>query len=60
MNAADTDAIDRMLVELFREVTMSFVTLGGDHHTRGSPIQTVDDSRTLHSADSSQVGAVVE
>jgi hypothetical protein len=26
-------AIDRMLVKLFREVTMSFVALGGDQHT---------------------------
>jgi hypothetical protein len=53
-------ALDRMLVELPREVTMSFVALGGNQHTRGSPIQSVDDSRPLHSANPGQVAAMVK
>ena len=52
--------IDRMLVELFREVAMSFVALGGDQHTRRSPIQAVHDSRSLHSANPGQVIAMVK
>jgi len=53
-------AIDRMLVKLLREAAMSFVTLGGDQYTRGSPIQAVYDSRSLHSANPSQVVAMVK
>ena len=53
-------ALDRMLVELLREVTMSFVALGSDQHARGSPIQAVDDSRALHSANSGQIIAMVK
>ena len=53
-------AIDRMLVELFREVEMRFVTLCGDQHTRGSPVQAVDDSRSLHSANPGEIVAMVE
>ncbi len=53
-------AIDRMLVELFREAEMRFVTLRGNQHTRGSPIQAVHDSRSLHSANPGQVAAMVK
>jgi hypothetical protein len=53
-------AIDRVFVKLLREVTMSFVALGSDQHTRGSPIQAVDDSRPLHSANPGQVVAMVK
>jgi hypothetical protein len=53
-------AIDRVFVELLREVAMSFVALGGDQHTRGSPIQAVDDSRPLHSANPGQIIAMVK
>ena len=53
-------AIDRMLVKLLRKVTMRFVALGGNQHTRGSPIQAVDDSRSLHSANPGQVVAMVK
>jgi hypothetical protein len=59
-NHREICAIDRMLVELLREVTMSFVTLGGDQYTRGSPIQAVDDSRPLDSANPGQVAAMVK
>ena len=53
-------AFDRMLVKLLREVTMGLVAFGGDQHTRGSPIQAVDDSRSLHTADPGQVVTMVK
>jgi hypothetical protein len=59
-NHRTIDAIDRMLMKLLREVTMSFVALGGDQHARGSPIQAMDDSRSLHSANPGQVVAMVK
>jgi hypothetical protein len=53
-------ALDRMLVKLLGEVPMSFVALGGNQHTRGSSIQSVDDSRSLHSTNPGQVVAMMK
>jgi hypothetical protein len=60
MSNGKIDLLHEAILELSGQLVKSLIILGDDHHAGSLPVETVDDARSQHTVNSSEVFAMME